>query len=92
MHKSYISNNLKGAFPEYKRILHCEGYIYNECPSKFMEPPSSEPFLSKRMKTLTGLHGFMLYAILGVDFFSTSELLYPMLRNRLPVTRARPNF
>ena len=24
-HKSYISNNFKGAISEYKRVLHCEG-------------------------------------------------------------------
>ena len=27
-HKSYISNNFKGAIFEYKAVLHCEGYDY----------------------------------------------------------------
>ena len=27
-HKSYISNNFKGAISEYKGVLHCEGYGY----------------------------------------------------------------
>ena len=34
----------------------------------------------------------MLYGILGVDFFSTSELLYPNKKVRLRLIRARPNF
>ena len=36
--------------------------------------------------------GFMLYGKLGVDFFSTSELLYPNKKIRLRLIRARPNF
>ena len=34
----------------------------------------------------------MLYGKLGIDFFSTSELLYPNMKSRLRLTRARPNF
>ena len=34
----------------------------------------------------------MLYGKLGIDFFSTSELLYPIMENRLRLIRARPNF
>ena len=36
--------------------------------------------------------GFMLYGKLGVGFSSTSELLYPNLKTRLRLFRARPNF
>ena len=36
--------------------------------------------------------GFMLYGILGIDFFSTSELLYPNMKIRLRLNRARPKF
>ena len=36
--------------------------------------------------------GFMLYGKLGVDFFSTSELLYLNMKIRLRLIRARPNF
>ena len=35
--------------------------------------------------------GFMLYGRLGVDFFSTSELLYPDTKIRLRLIRARHN-
>ena len=34
----------------------------------------------------------MLYGKLGVDFFTTSELLYPNMEVRLRLIRARPNF
>ena len=34
----------------------------------------------------------MLYGNLGIAFFSTSELLYPSLKIRLRLVRARPNF
>ena len=27
-HRSYVSNNFKGAISEYKGVLHCEGYDY----------------------------------------------------------------
>ena len=36
--------------------------------------------------------GFMLYGKMRVDFFYTSELLYPIMKNRLRLIRARPNF
>ena len=35
--------------------------------------------------------GFMLYGKLGFDFLSTSELLYPHMKIRLRLFRARPN-
>ena len=91
-YKSYISNNFKGAVSEYKRVLHYEGYDYEEFPDENMEAPLSEPFFAKRIKMLSRPDGFMLYGKLGVDFFSTSELLYPNIKIRLPLIRARPNF
>ena len=36
--------------------------------------------------------GFMLYGKLGVNFFTTSELLYPNMKVRIRLIRARPNF
>ena len=38
-HKSYISNNFKGATSEYKGVLHCEGYDYEEFTDEIMEAP-----------------------------------------------------
>ena len=87
-HKSYISNNFKGAISEYKGVLHSEGYDYEELPDEIMEAPSSEPFFTRRMKMLSRLDGFMLYGKFGVDFFSTSELLYPKMKVTLRLTRA----
>ena len=46
-HKSYISNNSKGAISEYKGVLHCEGYDYEEFPDEIMEAPLSKPFFKK---------------------------------------------
>ena len=91
-HKSYISNNFKGAISEYKGILYCEGYDYEEVPDEMMEAPWSELFCTKRMKMLSRPVGFLLYGNWGVDFFSTSELLYPKMKIRLRLIRARPNF
>ena len=44
------------------------------------------------MKMLSRPDGFMLYGKLGVDFFSTYELLYPNMKIRLRLIRARPKF
>ena len=74
-HKSCISNNFKGAISEYKGVLHCEGYDYEEFLDEFMATLLSELFFTRRMKMLGRPDGFMLYGKLGVDFFSTSEML-----------------
>ena len=92
VHKSYISNNFKGAICDYKGLLHCEGYEYEEFLDEIMEAPLAEPFFTRRMKMLSRADGFMLYGKLGVDFFSTSELLYPNMKIRLRLISARPSF
>ena len=91
-HKSYISNNFKGTISEEKGVSHCEGYDYEEFPDEIMEAPLSEPFFTRRMKKLGRPDGFMLFGTLGVDFSSTSELLYPNMKIILRLIRARPNF
>ena len=90
--KSYISNNIRGASSEYKRVLHCEGYDYEEFSDEILEASLSETFFTRRMKMLSRPNGFMLYGKLGVDLFSTSELLYPNMKIRLRLIRARPKF
>ena len=90
-HKSYISNNFKGAITEYKGVLHCEGYDYEQDPEDISNP-LPERFFTRRMKLLSRPDGFMLYGKLGIDFFSTSEMLYPNIKIRLRLIRARPNF
>ena len=89
--KSYFSNNFKGAISEYKGVMHCEGYDFEEFPDEIKEAPLSETFSTRRMKMLSRPDGFMLYGKLGVDFFSTSELLYPNMKIRLRLIRAKPN-
>ena len=77
-HKSYISNNFNGTVSEYKGVLHWEGHSYEELPDEIMEAPLAELFFTKRVKMLSRSDGFMLYGKMWVDFFSTSELLYPI--------------
>ena len=57
-----------------------------------MKAPLSDPFFIRRIEILSRLDGFTLYGKLGVDFFSTSELLYRNMKVRLGLIRARPNF
>ena len=90
-HKSYISNNYKAAISEYKGVLHCEGYDYEQDPQDISNP-LPDPFFTRRMKLLSRPDGFMLYSKLRIDFFSTSELLYPNMKIRLRLIGARPNF
>ena len=90
-HKSYISNNFKAAISEYKGVLHCEGYDYEQDPQN-NNNPLPDPFFTRRMKLLNRPDVFILYGKLGIDFFSTSELLYPNMKTRLRLIRARPNF
>ena len=91
-HNSYVSNNFKRAISEYKGVLHCEEYDYEKFPDEIMEAPLAEPFFTRKMKMLSRLDGFMLYGILGVDNFSTSEFLNPNMKISLRLIRARHNF
>ena len=45
---------------------------------------------TERMKMLSKPDGFILFFKVGVDFFSTSELLFPKMKFRLRLIRARP--
>ena len=44
------------------------------------------------MRMLSRTDGFILYGKLGVDIFSTSEMLYPSMKTRLQLIRARRTF
>ena len=83
---------LKEPSLEYKGVLHCEGYDFEANPEDAMDNPLENPFFSRRMKMFSRPDGFMLYGKLGVDFFTTSELLYPNMKVRIRLIRARPNF
>ena len=76
-HKSYISNNFIGAISEYKGVFHCEVFDYEESLDENMDAPLSNHFFTRRMKMISKPGGFILYAKLAIDFFSTSELLHP---------------
>ena len=90
-HKSYISNKFKAAISEYKGILHCEVYDYEQDP-EVIANPLPDPFFTRRMKLLSRPDGFMLCGKLGIDFFSTPELLYPNMRIRLRLIKDKPSF
>ena len=46
-HKSYTSNNFKGATSGYNGVLHCEGYGYEQFSDETMEAPLPEPFSTR---------------------------------------------
>ena len=87
-HKSHFSNIFKCTLSDYTGVLHCEGYDYEGDPENLVEGP----FLTRRMQLYCRPDGFMLYGKLGIDFLTTSELLYPNMKVRIRLIRARPNF
>ena len=90
-HKSYISNNFKAAISDYKGVLHSDGYDYEQDPENTTNP-LLDPFLTRRLKLLSRHDGFMLYGKMGIDFPPTFELVYPNMKTRLRLIRARPIF
>ena len=78
-HKSHISNNFKSTLSDYKGVLHCEGYDYEEDLENLVECP----FFTRTRKLSSRPDGFMLYGKLGIDFLTTSELLYPNMKVRI---------
>ena len=86
--KSHIPTNFKSPLSEYKGVLHCEVYDCEDDPENLVEGP----FFTRRMKLYSRPDGFMLYGKLGVDFRTTLELLYPNIKVRIRLIRARSNF
>ena len=91
-HNYYLSNNFKWAHSQNKGVLHIEGYNYEEFFDEIMEALLSEPFFRRRTKILRRADCFMLFGKLGVDFFCTSEVMCPIMKLRLQLISARPNF
>ena len=87
-HKSHNSNNFKTTLSEYKGVSHCEGFDFEEDRKNLLDGP----FFTGRMKLYSRLDGFMLYGKLGIDFLTNSEKLYPDMKVRIRLIRARPNF
>ena len=90
-HKSHISNNFRAAISDYKGVLQCEGYDYEQDPEDIGNI-SPDPIFTRRMKLQSRPDGFPLYGKLGIDFFSTSDLSCPNMEIKLRLIRARPNF
>ena len=78
-HKAHISNIFQSTLSDYKGVLLCEGYDYEEDSANLVEVP----FFTRRMKLYSRPEGFMLYGKLGIDFATTSELLYPKMKVRI---------
>ena len=68
-HKSDISNSFKSTLSDYKGVLHCEGYDFEEEPENHHEGP----FFTRTMKLYSRPDGFMLYGKLGINFLTISE-------------------
>ena len=87
--KSHISNNFKSTLSDYKGVLHCEGYDYQEDPKNLLE----SPFFTRRMNLYCRPDGFILCGKLGIAFLTTtSELLHPNMKVRIRLIRTRLNF
>ena len=85
--KHHISIDFKSTLTDYKVVLHCEGFDYEEEPKNLLEGP----FFTGRMKLYSRPDGFMLYGELSIDFLTTLELPYPNMKARIRLIRARPN-
>ena len=75
--KSYLSNKINEAISEYKGSCIAKDTTRKNFLTTILEAPLFEPFFTRRKKKLSKPDGLMLYGKLGIDFFSTSELLYP---------------
>ena len=87
-HKSHFSNIFKSILTDYKGVLRCEGYDYEEDPDNLLKGP----FFNRRMKFYSRTDGFMLYGKLGIDLLTTLETLYPNMKVRIRLIRAQPKF
>ena len=92
-HKSYISKNFKGTITEYKRVLHCEGFDYEQDPEDISKP-LRESISTRRMKLLkinsTVSCCMVNWGLIFLNFWTTP--LYPNLKTFLRLRRTRPIF
>ena len=87
-HNWHISSNFRSTLTNYKEILHCKRYDQEESPENLLEGP----FFTRRMKMYSRPDVFMLYGKLNIDFVTISELLYPNMKVKIRLIRARPKF
>ena len=74
-----------------KQVLHFEDYYFEECTDGIMDALLFEPFFTWRMDLLSIHDSFKLYCISSAEFFFTSEMLYPNIKIRLRLIKAKPN-
>ena len=87
-HRSHISNKFTSTSTDDKGVVHCEGHDDEEYPANL----NKGQFFTRRMKLYSRPEGFMLYGKLGIEFFTTSGLLYPNMKVRISLIKARPKF
>ena len=85
------SNNIKGAFSGNKEFYTARGTTVIDFPMT-LRKHLCQPFFKTRVEMRIGLDGLMFYGKLGNDFFSTSLMLYLIMKLRLSLIRARHNF
>ena len=73
-------------------ILHCEVYDYVIFIDETIDASLLELFCTKRTKRISRTDGFLLYGKWELTFSKTSEKLYPNMKNKIQLSRARPNF
>ena len=83
---------LHGSYLSIQRSFTLPGVHYGNFFDDIIEALLSESFFTRKMKKLSRPDRFKLYGKMGVDFFSTSELLYANMKIRLLLIRARPKF
>ena len=87
-HKSHISNNFKSTLFRLQGSL----ALWRVWLWRTSRESRRSPFFTRRMKLYSRPDGFILYGKLGIDFLTTSELLYPNMKVRIRLIRARPSF
>ena len=78
---------LRVAISEHKVFLYYEVYDFEANPDDIQDSPVTDPIFSKRLKILLRSDGLTLYEKMGVDFFTTFELLYPNTKVRKRLIR-----
>ena len=90
MRTSFLSPTTSRELSLNKKKFALRVYDYRYFFDETIDGPLSELFSVRKMKMLSRPEGFNLFGKLGVFLFSTSELLYPNMRIRLRLIRARP--
>ena len=90
-HKFYLSKNLREPAPKTKDFCSVKCMTLKNF-LMILRDTSSDPPPMSRMEQFIRPDGLKLFGELEVDFASTSELLYPVMKVKLRRIRTRPKF